>query len=186
MDIQKQKQLLTWTVILLVILNVGVIGLMIYKNYQQADYNSRTGIERFDDNRRMSRDRACMVHERFGFNEAQREKFEQSADRHRHNMNILKDSIRGLRTGMMQELTREQPDKEKLNIYSEQIGKIHAAIYKETMEHFLDVQEIATPEQREKINDFHMEIARERGFGPYRPGMGDSKHHRHRHGRHHR
>ncbi len=178
MDIKKQKKLLVWVVVILVILNLGAISLFVIQTYSKPvkdteEYTSRKINRPFrpDGPGRMFTDRVS-------FNDAQREKLRESFVGHRQAMQIYKDSIRLLRSQLMQELASEDPDSKKLDEISAGIGQYYSRLNKETSRHFMEMKSIADPQQLEELNEFFLDIAKRK-----HPGPGDGFRHRHRRGR---
>lgn len=179
MDIQKQKQLLTWIVIILVLLNLSVIGFLVFQNYKlrndTVNYNQNT--TQYNKPGRNNHAPGAMMNQRFNFNEAQREKLRESAILHRQNMMNYKDSIRLYRGKMMREIAQENPDSNLLNRYFNQIGKYHVEMNRATTRHFIQLKTIASPEQKEEIKDFMFNISERKEFGRPHHSNGHRQHH---------
>ncbi|MFO8054463.1 MAG: Spy/CpxP family protein refolding chaperone [Bacteroidales bacterium] len=161
MEIQKQKQLLIWIVIVLAILNLGMIGLFVYKNYTQTRTTETTEDHpgRYE-SKRPSHSKSCpKIDERFNFNEKQRQQLEYIRDKHRSKMRTFRDSINELRALQMKLIAKGEDHKPTVYKYARQIGTLYGEIHKETMDHFLEIKKIASPEQQENINEFYLDIA---------------------------
>ncbi|MCF8331728.1 MAG: periplasmic heavy metal sensor [Bacteroidales bacterium] len=181
MDIKKQKQLLTWIVILLVVLNLSVIGLLIFNKYSPdsttSNYNQRDEYYNNKNRGHFDHTPGRMMNERFNFNEAQREKLIESAHLHHQTMTSYKDSIQYYRGRMIQEIAKETPDNNLLDHYINQIGLYHVKMNRATTKHFMEIKSIATPQQKDKVHDFLINVAQRKEFGmPHHRG---NKHQHH-------
>lgn len=176
MDINKQKKLITWAVIILVIINLGAIGLLVYRSYTPSETTiTRPAQEdRFNDNRGHRRGPGQFLQDRFQFNEAQLKKFNQSVDEHQSRMQEIKDSISLCRKKLVEEVVKDNPDTATLEEYINRTGVLHSKMQRETATHFLDIQKIASPEQKEEIRSFLLDMSERRAM--------DSRH-KHRRGR---
>lgn len=170
MDLRKQKQILTWIIGSLVVINLVVIGLWIYETYSESDTeNGNVTTETFrDDSRRKPGHPRMGMFDRFGFNEAQKGSIQTSMTRYHDKIVTYHDSIRNIRSRMMQELATESPDTTKIFSGIRAISKYHRRIYEQKMRHFMEMRKIATPEQRIQLNDFFRNIAQRRGFVPHK------------------
>ncbi|MCF8217939.1 MAG: periplasmic heavy metal sensor [Bacteroidales bacterium] len=183
MDINKQKKLITWAVIILVIINLGAIGLLIYRSYTPSETTTITRPaqeDRFHDNRGHRRGPGQFLQDRFQFNEAQLEKFNQSVDEHQSRMQEIKDSISLCRKKLVEEVVKDNPDTATLEEYIKRTGILHSKMQRETTNHFLEIQKIASPEQKEEIRSFLLDMPDRRRMNSHREHRRGRPNHRNR------
>ncbi|MFW6019999.1 MAG: Spy/CpxP family protein refolding chaperone [Bacteroidales bacterium] len=161
MDINKQKKLITWAVIILVIINLGAIGLLIYRNYNPPEAAiTPPAQENLRNNARgHGRGPGQFLQDKFQFNEAQMEKFNHSMNTHQERMQEIKDSISLCRRKLLEEVVKDNPDTATIEKYINKTGILHSKMQRETTSHFLEIQKIASPEQKEEIRSFLLDMS---------------------------
>lgn len=178
MDINTQKKLLTWMVIILVIINISVIGWLVYNNYQMRNSFPNNTFRSQNNNNQGANFRQNPGHylgQKFNFNTAQQETLQSLSSEHRLKIAPLRDSIQVCRRTMIEEITKDQPDEEFMNTCASKIGNYHKQMNKLTIEHFMEIKQLATPEQEQEINHFLENAAQRHSKGHYH-----SQHPRHR------
>lgn len=172
MDISTQKKFLTWMVIILVIVNIGVIGWLVYNNYQMRNsFPNNTFRSQNDTNQRANfrQNPGHYLGQEFNFNTAQQETLQSLSSEHRLKMSPLRDSIQVCRRAMIEEITNDQPDKDFMTTCATKIGKYHTQMNQRTINHFMEIKQLATPEQKQDINRFLERAAQRHSDGNYRP-----------------
>lgn len=112
-----------------------------------------------------------------GFDENQLESFHQSRLMLREEIKPLRNELRRLNSLLIVEATTENPDTSKCFHLTQQIGDLHSEIKQLTTKHIIEVSNIATPDQMQKLQHFYMEV-----FQDDQPGrrQGKGKQHRFR------
>src|SRR6056297_1421003 len=112
MNLEKQKKILTWTVIILVSINLIVLGLLFTNTYSDNDYSQEDkSSERYLFQKGETQNRPGMrIFDQIDFNDAQREQLKNSMSEHRQRIDLYTDSIRSIRGRMMDAITAEPPD----------------------------------------------------------------------------
>jgi Spy/CpxP family protein refolding chaperone len=68
---------------------------------------------------------------------------------------------------ILEEIKSENPDEEKLNVLTTSAGTIQSRLKKATVDHFLRIRALCTPQQRERFNEVITDIDKfRRGQGP--------------------
>ena len=88
--------------------------------------------------------------------------FSKIESHYRQKVSGLTQQLDSIDTAILDEVQKENPDKEKLDHLATRAGKIQYALKKATTSHFLQVKKLCTPEQREKFNEVISEIDRYR------------------------
>ncbi len=86
---------------------------------------------------------------------------------YRRQMVIYMEQLDSIDLNILEEIKKEHPDRERLESLAAMAGEIQYALKKATSNHFLEVKNICTPEQRERFNEVISEINQyRRGRGP--------------------
>ena len=72
--------------------------------------------------------------------------------------NTLNSQMQSLRIKMIEELGKENPDKEVLNSIAEKIGSLHTELKQATIDYYLKMKENCDIEQQEKLNKIFMSV----------------------------
>jgi Spy/CpxP family protein refolding chaperone len=94
---------------------------------------------------------ARFIQKELGLNEQQMKEFESHFDRFRTETKPLVDSLREVRMELNQEIALEQPNTDKLDQLTDEIGKLEIGLQKRMIEHMLEMKNFLTPEQQKKF-----------------------------------
>ncbi|MFP4619935.1 MAG: Spy/CpxP family protein refolding chaperone [Bacteroidales bacterium] len=195
-----KKQILIGALILLFVINIAALGTIIYQNYQhkwkqpsfpvekpdwsQRERDSRLGAGRDKEKwpaRKDSLNKKGSQQKERGFEyfikrklDLDEEQFRKFQTLHNENMETMKKIARELgqkQEVLMKELTKEKPDSNKMKRLAGEIGDLHTQLKINTVEHFSRMKELCNPEQRGKLNQMIMEMAKH-GRHHAEPGAG--------------
>ena len=175
----RQKRLIVLLVIVITMVNLGVLATVLYKVQQMEKFHKVKVVETTVENTPDDAPPAFMMRE-IGFDEDQWQLVGESKRTMRSEVSPLLLELRQLNVDLADEVMQENPDTVKLNTLCTQIGSLNARMKLETTHHMLDIKQIASPEQNEKLKDFYREMLT-RGDGPRSGRMGR----RHGRGRRH-
>lgn len=84
------------------------------------------------------------------------------------------DEVKKVRDKIKEELLKEKPSEAKLNEYAKELGKLHGKLSEKRMAHFLQVKQILSKEQFEKLlsKEFHKEKFHHKKQGKYKDKKG--------------
>ena len=91
------------------------------------------------------------IRKELNFTDEQIKQFSESRRKTMREQFKVKNQLKTLRRQMMIELAKEQPDRNKLNEITTEIGQAHKAIKDLTIAHFLEIKTICTTEQQKKL-----------------------------------
>ncbi len=177
MEIYRQKQLLLALVIILAILNLGMIGYLLYdKVSPSTKIEEVTAPQPTTDSLRSERPyRADRLQNRFGFDDEQMQQMEELRVQHHAIMRRLTDSIRQLRTRQTELVANHEENQEQVYEYAHEIGTLYSQIHIHTMDHFQKIKDLAnSPQQVEAVNEFLRSAAMHKNRS-----KGDRRKHRH-------
>ncbi|GAO28299.1 periplasmic heavy metal sensor [Geofilum rubicundum] len=78
-----------------------------------------------------------------------------------------------LEAQIVQALSQTDPDIEQLSKYAHESGRLQERIKRLTIHHFLDLRELCTPEQQEKLTVMFSQM--HQGFGQHQRGQGKGR-----------
>jgi Spy/CpxP family protein refolding chaperone len=105
------------------------------------------------------------LQQELGLSEDQARDFELHMEKFRMETEPIQDSIRTIRTELMSELTKPEPDIQRLNQLAEEIGVLEVNLKKQSITHMLEGRSLLTPEQHKKfLSLFHQRWDRLRGL----------------------
>lgn len=153
MDFIMKRKIWFWILIILVIINtVALITIILQRDNPQVPVPSAPAEEmEFRGINHFLRHELDLTDTQFTeFRRLRRESMQNSA-------NIMRELHRK-RNMMLDELVKSNPSQHTLNKLAEDIGQLHKALKLETFNHFMELKELCTAEQRQRLNQFFMEI----------------------------
>jgi Spy/CpxP family protein refolding chaperone len=175
-----KKQLLVGALILLFAINLAALGTIIYQNHQsnrqtEAVSGYEPGNRPSDRNRehpgramgRMERSGSAgtgrrfdhFVRDRLNLDDQQFQEYVRLRKETRDEQVRIAGELSAKRNALMEELTTDEPDQEKLSELAKEIGQLHTRLKKNTIEHFKNMRSICRPEQMEELNDMMMDMS---------------------------
>lgn len=111
-----------------------------------------------------------------GFDKKQQQEFQLLETTYRQKIKPLQLKLDEIQSLILHELQSEQPDSAILNNYALQTGAIQTSIKQQTIDHFLAVKSICTPQQLKQItilfSRMEQRAGRRQGGGGFGPGKG--------------
>lgn len=140
-----KKYLIISLIVFLFLINISALTTILIRRNQMVSIPERER-QIHEPDRRMARG----IRNEFNFNEYQFAEFKKiNKKSFRMNYHLIQgiDSIRFI---ILEELSLENPDQEKLDSLVYEAGQFHMQLKRNTINHFLQLKEICTPEQ-EKV-----------------------------------
>jgi|SRR6056297_192592 len=172
MNTQTKKHLITGFIIFLVIINIAALSTIIYRNRTrpQPIDNDYVQFRQNIDERgmyRFFRDELQLTQEQFV-------RFRDINEKNKQQSRKIARALHNKRLEMVEEISRENPDKEKLDQIAREIGTLHYELKRNTYHHFIDLKELCNKEQQEQLQHLFMRMIDDKGFE-------DRPRHRNRH-----
>ena len=144
----------TWTVIILSIILLAVVGTMLFftlsnKSKEQSRHQGQFG---------------QMLKKELGLSPEQEKRFKEFRTEFEQVTKPVFDSLEKKRIAMVKELSHSKPDTSILYRLSDEIGLLHAQLKRRTVDNILKMKSICTPEQLKKF-----EFLNQRLIGPEGP-----------------
>jgi Spy/CpxP family protein refolding chaperone len=156
-----KKNLIILFLVLLTIVNVAALATIAYHRFQPKGYFLPEG--------RPPDMHKNFIQQELGLNEKQAKEFEAHFERFRMETEPIHDSLEVKRIQLMEEISADEPDKDKLNRLAEEMGSLQAELQKKMIVHLLEGKSLLTPEQQKKF--FSLFKERRGGEGEFRgPG----------------
>jgi len=165
----KNKKLLIGIIIIITLINLGSLGAILYYTYYEDNDQPTTRTEREDYRSR---------HDKYRPDSETRQFFDKARTKFRARVHPHVEEIRETQSKMMEELLKDNPDRQKLDSLAEASGNIHALIRKNMADVFVIMNEEATPEEQKHLERFYRHVMIE-DKGPNR------KHKQRRHRKNH-
>ncbi len=169
----------TWTVIILSIILLAVVGTMLFftlsnKSKEQSKEEASRHEGQFGQ----------MLRKELGLSSEQEKSFKEFRAEFEQITKPVFDSLAKKRIAMVKELSKSKPDTAILYRLADEIGFLHAQLKRRTVDNILKMKSICTPEQLKKFDSLNQRLIGPEG--PMHRGGPDKgkdfKHDRERHG----
>lgn len=170
MQADQKIRYLTWTVVILGVLNLSVIMSIVYHVW--AERNQMESRQEKSSGSLSGREIIRVM----GFTQEQKDQFHSMNGPFRESVRSINLALDENRSNLFAELKKRAVDTVKCNYISAEIGNLHKALKVKTYRFYLDVKKICTPQQQLRLNEMFSPIfSEEKG-----PGFkhGRSPHHR--------
>ena len=162
MNTQTRKHLIIGLIIFLVVVNIAALSTIIYRNrtmpppvdndYVQFRQNvDEQGMYRF-------------FREELQLTQDQFIRFREINENNRHQSREIARALHSKRLEMVEEVSKENPDKESLDQIAREIGRLHYELKRNTYHHFMDLKEICNEEQQKQLQRMFLRMIDNRGF----------------------
>lgn len=149
----RRAKILFWTGIALTVFNVAVITTIFF---QMKRYDERISNPPMPVKTTHFSPRAMM--ELMKLDEAQKNEFRVINKDFKMRGHKIFEQIRDIRMSMAKELTSDAIDTVKLRQYASQIGKLHVDLKMNTVELYINLKKLCTPEQQKELSKLFREF----------------------------
>ncbi|HZH71273.1 MAG TPA: periplasmic heavy metal sensor [Mariniphaga sp.] len=155
---QQKYKILIWVVVILALTNLSMGLSFLYHRQQEKQLLA----DKEEQNIELpAQQRTRFFREQLNLDRQQLEQFRTlNRDFNRTAWNI-KHQLSELRILMIDELKQDNPDEQKLNAISSQIGALHKELKDETINYYLGMKEVSNIEQQEKLYEIFMSVLEE-------------------------
>ncbi len=151
MDFFAKQRVLAWSVVILIVLNLGTLATL------WMNHLGRPGGNRPPGGGPPARARDFLERE-MGFDGVRKKKLESLQSRHMNQMSALQDQIDDLKRRMMDELLKTSPDGGSVDALAGKIGEIEASRSRLTYSHLKKIKALCTPQQAERFDGLMREL----------------------------
>jgi len=164
-----KKNLVILLLILLTIVNVAALATIAYHRFHPKKHFPSMGRP----GRHMD-----FIKQELDLNEEQVQELESQDKKFREETKPIHDSLKAKRKELMDEITAQEPDVEKIDKLIEDIGILEVELTKKTTMHLIEKKSLLTPEQQKKFFSLFKERRdRMRGFRERGRGIGKGLRH---------
>ena len=149
---------MVWAIIALAVMNISTIVTIVYNQRESGKddpivitANNQTVDESMKYSGRYFRDQLNLRRD-------QMSEFVQFNPSFRQKMMTININLGRVRKEMLTEMCAEKSDINKLNLYSDSIGYLHSDLKKLTYRYYIDIKNICTPVQQEKLKQMFVEM----------------------------
>ncbi|MBT3208546.1 MAG: periplasmic heavy metal sensor [Bacteroidetes bacterium] len=137
-----KKQLISFAIIFLVVINIATIASFIFHLYSEQDIVITT---------KTNENKGIFLAEELDLSNEQLEKYQQIKSNFHLKTENLNKLLSDKTTQMFNELSKTDSDTVKLSAIAQEIGEINEKQKRETINQFLEIESICTVEQKEKL-----------------------------------
>jgi Spy/CpxP family protein refolding chaperone len=143
-----KKNLVILFIVLLTIINIAALATIAYHRFHPK--RPFRPMDRPDTP-------ASFIKRELDLNEEQAKEFESQDKRFREATKPILDSLEAKRRDLMDEIAAKEPNRDRLDRLTEEIGALQIALQKKTIMHLLKEKSFLTPEQQKKFFSFFKE-----------------------------
>ncbi len=164
---KSSQKILIAGLILMVLLNIGTLGFILFKSNHHRDHHMRGG--------RGHGGPGKFIGKRLNFTPEQEAALSKLRTDHDLKMDQLREKTESLRKQRFELIKSEPYDSVKTNQLAFEIGNAHAEIEKEMARHFVAIKALCTKDQLADFNQFIDRLS-DHMPGGHRGGFGKDKH----------
>ena len=142
-----KTKLLTFSVIVLLILNISTLAFFVFSGNQLHGFNKR--IEPKE-----------IIIKKLGFDEQQVKEYQELIHWHRGNIDSLQEQIRNTKQKLYSELVKPKIDNKVKDSLVNKLANIQKEIEITHFKHFQDIKKLCKKEQLDRFNDLTQELAK--------------------------
>lgn len=155
-----------WAVIVLLILNVSVLGTMVYRYYTQQRM-----VRKHVELPLQRHKTASFMRSELELGDEQFKGFQEARAAHQQQVFTMHNRLRSLRSAYLDELMKQSPDTSLLSSMRDSIGIMHAGMMKSTGDYYGRIRKICSDKQVDRLNAFFKEAMMNEGT-PMMPVQG--------------
>ncbi len=121
--------------------------------------------------RSMERGLNRFVRQELNLSDEQFQMFRQMSKENRKKSREVFGQLAGLRSKMLEELARDNPDTTKLSEIAIGSGRLHEMLKRLSIKHFMEMRKCCNKVQNQRLNELMHEMKQGRGFCPKRRGV---------------
>jgi len=142
-------RILLWVVLILTVLNLSVIGTLIYRYY-----NQRRIITQHLEMPMMRHQPPSFLKKELNLSDDQFRQFQLARAAHQEHMMAIHEKLGQMRSAYLDELMKEDPDTLALQAWRDSIGNLHGGMMKATGNYYGNIRRICNPGQVTRLNAF--------------------------------
>ncbi len=170
MDYFIKKRFSFWMVFILLVVNIVTITTILYHIYSDNSTASSATV---------NNGAGKIITTELGLNPKQNDLFSTINNDYKEKSKPILDQLTDKRSEMLAELSQAKPDTVILKTIANEIGELHSTLKLLTIQNFLELKEICTPDQQQLLSKMYTDMLECEG---HFKGYGKQYRHRYRHG----
>jgi Spy/CpxP family protein refolding chaperone len=149
MNFFQKNKVIIWVLTGLLIITLSALGTMVYHHwYAPGSYSAV----------KPCGEKCNLLSKELGLSVEQEQKVEQIRTTCRKNGMAISDSLQLKRSDLVTELSKDIPDTIHLRQIAQRIGQLQSHLTNQTIDQYLKISKVCTPEQREKLSSLYFEM----------------------------
>lgn len=149
MNFFQKDKVIIWVLAGLLIIALSALGTMVYDRWYAPVSTSTV---------KPCGEKCNLLSEELGLSAEQEQKVEQIRTTCRITGMAISDSLQINRSNLVKELSKEIPDTIHLRQIAQRIGQLQSQLTNQTINRYLKISKVCTPEQREKLSSLYFEM----------------------------
>lgn len=155
MALRNKYSILIWVIVILIATNFSMGFSFLYHKQQDKKLLEQTEQEAIE---LPAQQRTRFFREQLNLEPQQMETFRELNRNFNRTAWQINHQLESLRMEMVREMGTENPDKQRLENISEEIGAFHTQIKNETIDYYLAMKEVCSAEQQDKLNEIFVSV----------------------------
>ncbi|MBW6534755.1 MAG: periplasmic heavy metal sensor [Mariniphaga sp.] len=155
MALRNKYHILIWVIVILVATNLSMGISFMYHRHQDKKLLEQTEQESIE---MPAQQRARFFREQLNLQPEQVDVFRELNRNFNRTAWQVNHQLERLRIEMVREMGTENPDKQRLEKISAEIGALHTQIKNETIDYYLSMKEVCNDNQKEKLNEIFISV----------------------------
>ncbi len=155
MTTRNKYRILIWVIVILVATNLSMGFSFLYHKQQDKKLLEQTEQETIE---LPAQQRTRFFREQLNLEPGQVEVFRELNRSFNRTAWQINHQLERLRVDMVREMGRENPDKQKLESISEDIGDLHTRLKNETIDYYLSMKEVCNQDQQTRLNEIFLSV----------------------------
>lgn len=155
MTTRNKYRILIWVIVILVATNLSMGFSFLYHKQQDKKLLEQTEQETIE---LPAQQRTRFFREQLDLQPQQMEIFRELNRDFNRTAWQIHHQLERLRVDMVREMGTENPDKQKLESISDEIGDLHTRLKNETIDYYLSMKEVCNPEQQTRLNEIFLSV----------------------------
>jgi uncharacterized membrane protein len=144
---EKNTKILIGIIVLLILLNLTIVGTIIYKKNEVTNYRVQDNKEIVVPNNHLGR----FFREELNLSNKQHRAFQDIRNQYHQNSDSIIKKMEQNRNDIITELGKVKSDTIALNILSKDLGFLHTELKKLTIQYYLEMKEVCNEQQKVKL-----------------------------------
>jgi hypothetical protein len=158
MEAKNRTNILVWTIIVLVVLNMATIVTVVYNRNKFTGQEEVTIPDKTDSENASVKYSGRYFRDELNLDKEQMKRFSEFNPQFRQNVMAINRSLDAKRHDMLVEMADKNCDTTRLNRISDSIGFLHANLKKQTYMYYLNFKSICSEQQQKKLEQLFNEM----------------------------